>query len=158
MTQQARRQQQANPEFEISVSLKIDARESSPDAVTKSLCVFPSEVCRKGEPARTEGEHPSAVAGYPRHERNLWRLDGTLPAANAELSEQIDTILDQLEGKEAAVRKWAAHALMRVEAYAYRSVPALTLAPRQMARMAALGLALDVDLHDLTHAQDNDER
>ncbi|NVJ71255.1 MAG: DUF4279 domain-containing protein [Alphaproteobacteria bacterium] len=146
----------ANPDFEISVGLEIDAKESSPDAVTQSLGVFPSLVTRKGEPDAPAGEHPSALGGHPRHRHNLWRLDSGLPAANTALSEQIDALLSRLEGKEEQVQKWAEGAHVYVNAFAYQTVPNLTLSPEQMRRMAALGVTLEVDLHDLTRAEHND--
>ncbi len=145
-----------HPDFEISVSLEIDTQESSPDAVTQSLGVFPSLVTRKGEPEAPEGEHHSVLTHQALNSHNLWRLDSGLPAANTTLADQIDALLDRLEGKEEEVQKWAEGAHVFVAAYAYNRVPLLTLSPDQMSRMAALGVTLEVDLHDLTHAQDND--
>lgn len=146
----------ADPEFEISVSLQIDTKESSPDAVTKSLGVFPSLVTRKGEPEAPGGEHPSALGGQRRHDQNLWQLDSGLPTADTAFTDQMDALLDRLEGKEIEVRKWAEGAQVSVAAYAYTSVPSLKLRPEQMRRMAALGLTLEMDLHDLTRPEHND--
>ncbi|NVJ97786.1 MAG: DUF4279 domain-containing protein [Alphaproteobacteria bacterium] len=147
---------EAHPDFEISVSLEIDTMESSPDAVTKSLGVFPSLVTRKGEPEAPGGEHHSALQHQRLNSHNLWRLDSGLPKANTCLSDQIDALLDRLEGKEDEVQKWAEGAHVAVSAFAYTTVPSLTLTPEQMRRMAALGVTLDVDLHDLTRPGHND--
>lgn len=156
MTSSAAYKMTANPDFEISVCLEIDTKESSPDAVTKSLGVFPSLVLRKGEPEAPGGEHHSVLVHQRLNSQNLWRLDSGLPAANTALNDQINALLDRFEGKESEVQKWSEGAHVSVAAYAYTSVPSLTLTPTQMSRLAALGVTLDVDLHDLTQTEHND--
>ncbi|WP_417464528.1 DUF4279 domain-containing protein [Kordiimonas sp.] len=138
------------PDFEIYTSLRINSLESSPDAVTKSLGLFPSRVSRKGEQECASGVESFAEDFGPLSTKNLWVLHSGLAAENTPLSAQIDALLGQLEGREEPVRKWAKNAWVTVEAYAHKAVPALTLTPEQMKRMAALGITLDVDFHDLT--------
>ena len=149
--------------FRINASLSIDSFESSPDAVTRSLGLFPSRVCRKGEAERATGIDTFVGEAGPRHRQNLWVLkakaapslsEANAAAGNRVLEKQVTALLDQLSGREDALKNWAQGARVSVAAYALGQMPALTLPPAQMQRLAALGISLDLDIHDLTDTDD----
>jgi len=149
--------EQAKPDFEMRASVRIYTGELAPEHLTQSIGMFPSRVTRKGEERRQSSTDSWVFSTSPKFAANQWILDSGEAPENADLEDLVDRLLSRFEGKEPVLRNWTKEAYLSVAAYGHNYMPPITLRPEQLERLASLGLTLDVDLHDLTEAQDNEE-
>lgn len=149
--------EQAKPDFEMHAMVRIFTGELAPEHLTQSIGMFPSRVTRKGEEQRQSSTDSWVFSTSPKFAANQWILDSGEAPANAPLEDMVDGLLSRFDGKEPVLRNWTKDAYLTIAAYGYKHMPPITLRPEQLERLASLGLTLDVDLHDLTEAQDNEE-
>ncbi len=157
MMNSAMMNEQAKPDFEMHASVRIFTGELAPEHLTQSIGMFPSRVTRKGEEKRPTSRDSWVLSTTPKFAANQWILDSGQAPENAELEELVDSLLSRFEGKEPALKNWTKEAYLSVAAYGHSYMPPITLRPEQLERLAALGLTLDVDLHDLTQEHNNEE-
>lgn len=132
----------------IDVYLSIsDFEPAAPSDVTALLGMEPTAAWKKDE----------RVPGAPRARRptSAWRLQSPLPRTAA-FEDQLRALLDILETKadnvRAAARRYGAQ--ITCAAYFHGVNPGFGLSASDLARIAALGLAMDFDLYCLGGAAD----
>jgi hypothetical protein len=113
-----------------------------PDQISVMMGTAPDDAWRAGEgigPART----PQPEAG--------WRIRSRLPS-DADVEEHARGLLDRLPSRlPADERSSGLYLQLSCAVDVYDERPALSFSPETIARIAALGAAIDVDLYGLSH-------
>lgn len=110
------------------------------EEISSLVGAFPTEAWSKGDPGRYNPSRPDSG----------WCLRSPLPDSNTDLVEHIEALLPLLERNVSGIRALGAQYetyLVCVGRYNESISPGLWLSREVVARIAALGLALDADLY-----------
>lgn len=128
---------------------RTDAQE--PTMVSERLGIEPTHAHRKGDP------HPTRTNPDLKWRNSIWILDSRLPA-NAQLDAHLRDILDRLDSKAAeiaGIRAQGWRAEFRCALFMEAPNEGTTVDAETIARMAALGGELGLDIYPGDSADDS---
>jgi Domain of unknown function (DUF4279) len=128
-----------------AASFHLRGHDLDPDVVTRAVGVEPSRASRRGEPIGPESDRT--------HRKGGWSLDttGVHSPADDHLNEHLCWLLDQLEPLAHQLRDVVAEQKLEAEFWCVVYMEAANvdfeLPPATLARVAALGAALRLDVY-----------
>lgn len=130
------------PPADTILTMRIVGEAVDPDAITARLGLAPTRAHHKGEPISPRVRRPRPFG--------VWLLDSPL-GRDRPLEEHLDVLLGLLEPRAEALRSLAAEgcpADLFSGHFMQRYNTGIELSPGVLGRVAALGLALDIDIYD----------
>ena len=136
------------PDYELELRLYVCDQEMSPEEVTAVLGLEPDKVSRRG----------ARIQEPPKPRFNVWRLSSPADPEDSSPAEQWNALWQKLEPYKDRfddLPPSVTRSLVLV-LYAHKYIPGLGFPVHTMSQIAALGIPLEIDIHDLIEADEED--